>query len=960
MEKDLEKALLEKLQAQEYEYINIAGVEDLKNNLKKQIEANNQINFEGDEFERLYKELINVDTIFKASQIIRDKFTFERIDSTKINLLLYNTKQWCKNTFQIANQILIPHSNTYKKYDITILINGFPMVQIELKNTNLAIKNAFNQITTEYKPSYKDSLFQYLQLFIISNGSTTKYFVNNANIAENSMFSWQDENNNPINNLSQFTETFLNKCFLSKIIARYIVLLQGIQELRVLRPYQIYAVETIVNKVENSNTNGYIWHTTGSGKTLTSFKASTILKDNPNIAKILFVVDRKDLDQQTITEFNKFQDNCVDLTHNTKQLIEKLQSTLDKDKLIVSTIQKLNNALSDNLSNSFKDLENQKVVFIFDECHRSTFGDSFKKIKTFFKKAQCFGFTGTPIKEVNASTQSIDYKGNAQYQTTASIFNQELHSYTIANAIADKSVLAFNIYYDKAEQNLSKKAIVDYIFNKHNDTTINKQFNAIFATNSIVDAIEYYKIFKNKNIDAEHKLKVVAIFSPPQQQQNKNSPQSTSLQNPPVIIDDLEAEKDTPDNIKDQGLQEIQSDYNAMYNLELNNYPDFYNNLSKRFKKYGDYIKSKQSSQTIDILIVVDMFLTGYDSPSTNTLYVDKQLKQHGLIQAFSRTNRLSPPNKDYAKIITFNDLSKQIDEAIAMYSANTDNATSNPFLTKTFIQAKDDLKYALDKFKQGFAQQNLAFEPSNWHKIKSTEISDSLRADFSKLFKEYNFIKSYEVEDDQKNSLNEIITKEELDEFLGVYKDLIPSNKVNQDSQNNEAEPQDTIDSADIEKYFESYIVDYDYIVKLLYKYGKQIASNTNSDISKQQSKKDIIQKINSSSYLAHQKGLLINNIDEIINSIQNKSEAEFEDYLKNFLNQKQTEIKNEIIAKYNANPQIIDDFISKYLSVGTIDYTLLSNALPPMGLILKQSTQNNLKDDLFTKYINLIKTNE
>jgi type I restriction enzyme R subunit len=992
MEKDLEKILIEQLTNQEYEHVNILGQEDLKNNLKKQIEINNFINFEDDEFDRLYKQLIDVDGIFNASKIIRDRLLFERNDTTKINLLLYNTTQWCKNTFQIANQITMPHGNTYKKYDVTILINGFPMVQIELKNTNVAIKTAFNQIVQDYQPSYRDTLFKYLQLFIISNGNTTKYFVNNKNITDLALFTYADEENKPINSLSNFAETFLNKCFLSKIIARYIVLLEEVKELRVLRPYQMYAVEKIVYQVENSNSNGYIWHTTGSGKTLTSFKASTILRNNPNIAKILFVVDRKDLDYQTINEFNKFQENCVDLTKNTDGLIVKLQSKLDSNKLIVTTIQKLNNALSENRSDNFKNLADEKVVFIFDECHRSTFGDSFKKITKFFKKAQCFGFTGTPIMQSNASSSIVDASGIGEYQTTQSIFNKELHRYTIANAIADHSVLEFHLSPYKSLQELSKETIVDHIYKKHNSITEDRKFNAIFATNSIIDAIEYYKIFKQNNEDKDYlykndlqPLKVVAIFSPPQHPSKESSEDANKVQlqqkSQNIELQDLEAEKDTPDKIKEEGLKEIQKDYNDLYKLNINNYMDFYNNLSKRFKKYGEYTKLKQSTETIDILIVVDMFLTGYDSPFTNTLYVDKKLKQHGLIQAFSRTNRLAK-EKYFAKILTFIDLDAEIEEAVVMYSAKTDDATHNPFLTKTFDKAKQDLTNALNTFKQGFTQQNLSFSADQWHNVKSNELQESLRADFSKLFKEYNFIKSYDLKEEQVQELNSIISKETLNTFVGVYKDLLStynnnkaveqiSEQTDETISQDTKEAQDTLNIEDIERYFESYVIDYDYIVKLLYKYGKQIFSTelraenlliTKEDVAKANITKESIERlIKQSSYLSHQKDLLIEHMDEIIKNIANQNEEEFKQYVKDFLVKKQDEILQNIIVKHNANNELINKFIAKYLSVNTIDYDMLSNSLPQnMGLIARSKAQKQLKEDLFNNYIYLIQPTE
>ena len=462
MEQELEQNLIDKLIRQDYEHIEIKGPQDLKNNLKKQIEKANAINLSDSEFTTLYNQLITTPTVFTASTILRDRFLFEREDTTKINLLLYNKDSWCKNTFQVASQIKNPHGNHFKRYDVTILINGFPMVQIELKNITVKFDNAYKQIVKEYKPSYEDSLFKYIQLFIISNGNTTKYFVNNQKIAKEHIFTYSDENNNKLTSLlTEFTPKFLEKCYLSKIIARYIVLLQEPKQLRVLRPYQMYAVEKIINAVENKQGNGYIWHTTGSGKTLTSFKVATLLKDSNNCDKVLFVVDRKDLDTQTVNEFKKFQAGCVDLTKNTKELLTKLNSNELANKIIVTTLQKLEIALSES-KDSLKDVKNKRVIFIFDECHRSTFGKTFEAINNFFKNKQLFGFTGTPIKDENAKKSSITKEGDQILKTTDSLFQKELHSYTIANAIADESVLQFNITH--LTKKLSKENIVKFIY----------------------------------------------------------------------------------------------------------------------------------------------------------------------------------------------------------------------------------------------------------------------------------------------------------------------------------------------------------------------------------------------------------------------------------------------------------------------------------------------------------------
>ena len=964
MEQELEQNLIDKLISQDYEAIELKGPQDLKDNLKRQIEKANEINLSSFEFTNLYNQLIASSTVFTSSSILRDRFLFEREDTTKINLLLYNKDSWCKNTFQVARQIKNPHGNTFKKYDVTILINGFPMVQIELKNSIVKFDNAYKQIVQEYKPSYEDSLFKYIQLFIISNGNTTKYFVNNQKIEKEHIFTYSDENNKKLTSLlTEFTPKFLDKCYLSKIIARYIVLLKEKQELRVLRPYQMYAVEKIINTVENKQGNGYIWHTTGSGKTLTSFKVATLLKDSKNCDKVLFVVDRKDLDKQTINEFNKFQADCVDLTTDTKHLLTKLNSNELANKIIVTTLQKLEIALSKSQVD-LEDVKKKRVIFIFDECHRSTFGKTFQAINNFFNNKQLFGFTGTPIKDENATkSYLINTEGEKNLKTTDSLFQKELHSYTIANAIKDKSVLQFNIKHITKPEKLSKENIVKFIFKNYKTATSDKKFNAIFATNSISDAIDYYNIFKQENKTQEYPLKVTAIFSYPQDPSpkvsNNNNSNNSTLHN---IEQDLENEQEdkTPYEKKLQAIQEIMADYKKNYNKKFTatDYTTFYNDLSTSFKNYGKAVEKKENHNTIDILIVVDMFLTGYDSPFTQALFVDKNLSYHNLIQTFSRTNRLAE-GKYYANIIDFKNLKDATDKAIALYSAKTEDINnSNSFKTKSYTEAKQDFKESVESFKEVFKKNGMDFNTSSWQDEPSESIQQELKKSFANLFKNYTLIHSYILEDEEaeqeQKELEAIIKKENMNDFIGTYKSLT-SKLLDKKEWQEVTEQEVPLEIDEINKYLENYIVDYDYIVKLLYQQGKKISgvSSNTLDIAKQDirqvEKNKIEELIKSSSYVEHQQQIFLENIDEIIENTNNYKDLDsFKIYLNQFLDNKIEIELQKIITKYNANESLIKTYLNKYHAVGTIDIELLENSLPQQGLEELYKKTQKLKKDL------------
>ena len=614
---------------------------------------------------------------------------------TPLNFTIVNIKDWCKNTFEVVNQLRLNTDYSHHRYDVLLLINGVPCVQLELKALSISPRRAMEQIV-EYKNDtgngYTKTLLCFLQLFIASNRTDTWYFANNntRHFAFNEderflpIYQFAAEDNNKISHLDSFAETFLVKCTLGQTISRYMVLIASEQKLMVMRPYQVYAVKQIVDCIHQNCGNGYIWHTTGSGKTLTSFKASTLLKDNPDIEKCLFVVDRKDLDRQTREEFNKFQEGCVEENTNTGALVRRLLSDDYADKVIVTTIQKLGLALDENSKRnqqqkqggrqSFKEqlapLRHKRIVFIFDECHRSQFGENHKAIKDFFPNAQLFGFTGTPIFEDNASRVKIEGQ-QASMQTTVELFQKQLHAYTITHAIEDGNVLRFHVDYFKPKgdqppkpgEAIAKRAVVEAILAKHDAATGQRRFNALLATASINDAIEYQRLFaeiqaSKQAADASFQpLNIACVFSPPAEG-NADVKQ---------IQEDLPQEKE--DNAvepeqKKAALREILADYNSRYgtNHTISDFDLYYQDVQKRIKDQQWPKADLPHAQKIDITIVVDMLLTGFDSKYLNTLYVDKNLKHHGLIQAFSRTNRVLNSTKPYGNILDFRQQQEAVD----------------------------------------------------------------------------------------------------------------------------------------------------------------------------------------------------------------------------------------------------------------------------------------------------------
>lgn len=668
----LENNLVSQLRDLGYQYVEIKDEADLLTNFQEQLEKHNKTKFTHNEFFQILNQL-GKGNIFEKAKTLREKIPVTDSEGQVRHIELINKTHWCQNLFQVTQQVTM--DGQYKnRYDVTILINGLPLVQIELKRRGLELKEAFNQTNRYERHSYSagTGLFQFIQIFVISNGVNTKYYCNNP-IKMRSFkqtFYWSDKNNQLITQLKEFTDNFLEPCHMAKMVTKYTVLNETQQMLMILRPYQFYAVESIVERIKSSSKNGYIWHTTGSGKTLTSFKAAQIITGLESGLKVVFVVDRKDLDYQTTREFDSFSKGSVDATNDTKSLVKQLT---DETKLIVTTIQKLNTAISKaHFSQSVSKIQNDKIVFIFDECHRSQFGETHARIKGYFSKAQMIGFTGTPIFAENATSNELGKR------TTKDLFDDCLHKYVITDAIRDENVLKFSVEYistikqkDKitdinvedidreevmnAPERLEK--ITDYILQNHHIKTQSNHFTSIFCVSSIDTLIKYYDLFKHKQDQLDKKLVVATIFSYQANEDDKDVG-SYYLEDIDIIGEEVTSSLHSRDK-----LEEFISDYNKQFGS------NYSTRDSKLFYQYYNDIAKRVKNREVDILLVVNMFLTGFDSKPLNTLYVDKNLKYHGLIQAFSRTNRILDDRKSQGNIVCFRNLKNRTDEAITLFS---------------------------------------------------------------------------------------------------------------------------------------------------------------------------------------------------------------------------------------------------------------------------------------------------
>lgn len=988
-EQDIERFLVDKLIDLKYVYRDdIRDKASLERNFRDKFEALNYVRLTDSEFARLRDEIINAD-VFAAAKKLRERNTFQREDGTPLQYTLVNIKDWCKNDFEAINQLRINSDNSHHRYDVILLINGVPVVQIELKTLGLAPRRAMEQIV-EYKNDigngYTNTLLCFIQLFIVSNRDNTLYFANNHNkhFSFNAderflpIYQFAKEDNAKITHLGDFADNFLAKCTLGQMISRYMVLVASEQQLMIMRPYQIYAVKAIVDCIHQNRGNGYIWHTTGSGKTLTSFKTSTLLKDNPDIDKCLFVVDRKDLDRQTRDEFNKFQEGCVEENTNTEALVRRMLSDDYADKVIVTTIQKLGLALDENSKRnqphkkngkqSYKErlepLRNQRIVFIFDECHRSQFGDNHQAIKTFFPNAQLFGFTGTPIFEENATYKKIDGTIGS-YKTTEDIFQKQLHAYTITHAIDDQNVLRFHIDYfgerPKNDVNPSKKepgkkvkhklpaadAVVAEILKKHDAATNQRRFNALFATASINKAIEYYELFKqaqqqklseNENYKL---LNIACVFSPPAEG-NKDVQQ---------IQEDLPQEKEDNQQAPEEkkaALKTIIADYNAQYgtNHTISEFDLYYQDVQQRIKDQKYTNTDYPHKNKIDIVIVVDMLLTGFDSKYLNTLYVDKNLKYHGLIQAFSRTNRVLNDTKPYGNILDFRYQEEAVNTAIARFSGQNKDRAKEIWLVDPAPKVIEKYEKAVAAMSHFMAQHTPENTERIWQVLEPESVynlkGDAARIEFINRFKEVQKLKTQldqytDLDETQKEKINALLPEDELRALRGSYLDTAQRLKAQQAKGGNN--PNDPLQELDFELVlFASTVIDYDYIMGLIAN-SMDDEKPSKSKMSRQQ----LIDLICSSSSLLDER----DDIVAYINSLPtNKSFSEklIREGYQIFKGKKSTEELAAIAEKYDVAHEALQNFVDNILDRMIFDGEKLSELLKPLDLGWKARTQIEL----------------
>jgi type I restriction enzyme, R subunit len=952
-ENKIEQNLIAKLTDLKYSYRNdICDRNSLELNFREKFEALNKVHLTDQEFNRLLEEIITPD-VFTASKNLRQRNTFKREDDTSLQYTLVNTQEWCKNEFEVINQLRINTNNSHQRYDVILLMNGIPVAQIELKALDVSPRRAMQQIV-DYKNDsgngYTNTLLCFMQLFIVSNQTNTYYFTNNNNSHFNfnadeqflPIYQLADIDNKKITHLDDFAEKFLAKCTLGEMINRYMVLVACEQKLLIMRPYQIYAVKAIMDCIHQNRGNGYIWHTTGSGKTLTSFKASTLLKDNQDIEKCLFVVDRKDLDRHTREEFNRFQDGCVEENTNTDTLVKRMLSNNIANKVIVTTIQKLGVALDPNHKKNYKErlqsLSKKRIVFIFDECHRSQFGENHKTIKEFFPNAQLFGFTGTPIFQDNASYQMIEGE-EASYKTTEDIFQKQLHTYTITNAIDDRNVLRFHIDYYKKEGNkpkfgetITKQAVVETILSKHNAATNSRRFNAILATSSINSAIEYYSLFKEmqkkiKNEDFQP-LNIACVFSPPAE--NNKDIQQIQEDLPQEKLDNEQAPEE-----KKKALKAIIDDYNKQYgtNYNINDFDLYFQNVQERIKDHKYNNTDYTHKNKIDIVIVVDMLLTGFDSKYLNTLYVDKNLKYHGLVQAFSRTNRVLNDSKPYGNILDFRQQQAEVDIAIALFSGNDTERAKEIWLVEPAPKVIEKFKQAISALSTFMNSHGLECKPEEVNNLKGDEAC----AEFINHFKE---IQRFKTQLDQYTDLSKenildiekLLPEEQLRAFREVYLDTAKRLKVLQSNGDDETSPE--VQQLDFEfVLFASAIIDYDYIMKLIAKY-------TQESLKRKMTREQLISLIRANANLMDEQEDLEEYIDSL-GRVNGKTEKEIREGYQIFKMEKYNKVVTAISEEHGLESITLKTFVDNIVSRMIFDGEQLSDLFERLELSWKDRIQ-------------------
>ncbi|WP_279188158.1 type I restriction endonuclease subunit R [Prevotella melaninogenica] len=929
----LENGLIATLQQMNYEYVQIEEEKNLRTNFKSQLEKHNRkrleeigrTKFTEAEFEKI---LIYLEggTRFEKAKKLRDLFPLELDNGERLWVEFLNRTHWCQNEFQVSHQITV-EGRKKCRYDVTILINGLPLVQIELKRRGVELKQAYNQIQRYHKTSFH-GLFDYVQLFVISNGVNTRYFANNPNSGYKFTFNWTDADNVPFNELEKFATSFFDKCTLGKIIGKYIVLHEGDKCLMVLRPYQFYAVEKILDRVKNSNNNGYIWHTTGAGKTLTSFKAAQLVAELDDVDKVMFVVDRHDLDTQTQSEYEAFEPGAVDSTDNTDELVKRLHGN---SKIIITTIQKLNAAVSKQwYSRRIEEIRHARIVMIFDECHRSHFGDCHKNIVRFFDNTQIFGFTGTPIFVENA----------VDGHTTKEIFGNCLHKYLIKDAIADENVLGFLVEYyhgnadvDNANQNRMTE-IAKFILNNFNKSTFDGEFDALFAVQSVSTLIRYYKIFKSLN----PKIRIGAVFT-----YASNSSQDDALtgMNTGSYVSESTGEADE--------LQAIMDDYNDMFGTSFTteNFRAYYDDINLRMKK------KKTDMKPLDLCLVVGMFLTGFDSKKLNTLYVDKNMDYHGLLQAFSRTNRVLNEKKRFGKIVCFRDLKSNVDASIKLFSNsnNLEDIVRPPF---------NEVKKNYQELTTNFLEQYPT--PSSIDLLQSEKDKKQFILAFRDVIKKHAEIQVYDEFEEDAADLG--MTEQQFMDFRSKYLDIYDTFAGGcKPSEENQTPDEDTEST---ETSTESGIDDIDFCLELLHSdiinvtYILELIADLNPYSADYKEKRTyIIDTMIKDAELRNKAklidGFIQQNVDDDRDNFMARKQkfdgtSDLEERLNNYITTERNNAVDKLAKEEGLDVTVLNHYLSEYDYLQKEQPEIIQEALKEkhLGLIKKRKTLTRILERL------------
>lgn len=929
----LENGLIATLQQMNYEYVQIEEEKNLRTNFKSQLEKHNRkrleeigrTEFTEAEFEKI---LIYLEggTRFEKAKKLRDLFPLELDNGERLWVEFLNRTHWCQNEFQVSHQITV-EGRKKCRYDVTILINGLPLVQIELKRRGVELKQAYNQIQRYHKTSFH-GLFDYVQLFVISNGVNTRYFANNPNSGYKFTFNWTDADNVPFNELEKFATSFFDKCTLGKIIGKYIVLHEGDKCLMVLRPYQFYAVEKILDRVKNSNNNGYIWHTTGAGKTLTSFKAAQLVAELDDVDKVMFVVDRHDLDTQTQSEYEAFEPGAVDSTDNTDELVKRLHGN---SKIIITTIQKLNAAVSKQwYSRRIEEIRHARIVMIFDECHRSHFGDCHKNIVRFFDNTQIFGFTGTPIFVENA----------VDGHTTKEIFGNCLHKYLIKDAIADENVLGFLVEYyhgnadvDNANQNRMTE-IAKFIINNFNKSTFDGEFDALFAVQSVSTLIRYYKIFKSLN----PKIRIGAVFT-----YASNSSQDDALtgMNTGSYVSESTGEADE--------LQAIMDDYNDMFGTSFTteNFRAYYDDINLRMKK------KKTDMKPLDLCLVVGMFLTGFDSKKLNTLYVDKNMDYHGLLQAFSRTNRVLNEKKRFGKIVCFRDLKSNVDASIKLFSNsnNLEDIVRPPF---------NEVKKNYQELTTNFLEQYPT--PSSIDLLQSEKDKKLFILAFRDVIKKHAEIQVYDEFEEDAADLG--MTEQQFMDFRSKYLDIYDTFAGGcKPSEENQTPDEDTEST---ETSTESGIDDIDFCLELLHSdiinvtYILELIADLNPYSADYKEKRTyIIDTMIKDAELRNKAklidGFIQQNVDDDRDNFMARKQkfdgtSDLEERLNNYITTERNNAVDKLAKEEGLDVSVLNHYLSEYDYLQKEQPEIIQEALKEkhLGLIKKRKTLTRILERL------------